>query len=137
MIEKLCTRRWLSKKMWSEWSSKIKRKVILEVSIDFKIYFIYTAYSYRMKKILHLNLCCLVLPKNPKTLYSGHLVIGDTFLRYSRCPLSTGLTVGGHLSNLFYIGYWLKTSERVSFRLKSFVALALIRSIKLSNSGRP
>ena len=42
--------------------------------------FIYTAYSYRMKKILHLNFCCLFLPQNSKTLYSGHLDMADTFL---------------------------------------------------------
>ena len=29
---------------------KVKHKVILEVSLDLKIYFIYTVYSYRMKK---------------------------------------------------------------------------------------
>ena len=34
--------------------------------------FIYTAYSYRMKKTFHLNLCCLFLPPKSKTLYSGH-----------------------------------------------------------------
>ena len=42
--------------------------------------FIYTVYSYRMKKILHLNSCCHFLPQKSKTLYSGHLVIADTFL---------------------------------------------------------
>ena len=70
-----------------------KNKVILEVSLDLKIYFIYTVYSYRMKKILLLNLCCLFLPKKSKTLYSGHLVITDTFFRNRRCLLWTGLTV--------------------------------------------
>ena len=66
--------------MWSKWSSKTKNKVILEVSLDLKIFFIYTLYSYRMKKILHLNVCCLFLPKKSKTLYGGHLLIADTFL---------------------------------------------------------
>ena len=59
---------------------KNKNKVILEVSLDLKIFFIYTLYSYRMKKILHLNFCCLFLPKKSKTLYGGHLLIADTFL---------------------------------------------------------
>ena len=58
---------------------KVKHKVILEVSLDLKIYFIYTVYSYLMKKILHLNLCCLFLSKKSKTLHSGHLVVADTF----------------------------------------------------------
>ena len=64
---------------------KIKNKVI-EVSLDLKICFIYTGHSYRMKKILHLNPCCLFLPKNPKVYiaepgYSGH------FFRNRRCPI--------------------------------------------------
>ena len=67
--------------MWSKWSSKIKSKVILEDFLDLKIYFIYTVYSYRMKKILYLNFCCLSLPKKSKTLYGGHLVIVDTFFK--------------------------------------------------------
>ena len=58
-----------------------QKKLILEVSLDFKIYFIYTVYWYRMKKITLLNFCCLFfLLKKFKTLYSGHLVIEDTFL---------------------------------------------------------
>ena len=64
--------------MWSKWSSKIKSKVILEVSLDLKIYSVCTVYSYRMIKIVHLNSCC-----KSKTLYSGHLVIADIFLRTS------------------------------------------------------
>ena len=52
---------------------KLKKKKT-ELSLDLKIYFIYTVYSYRMKKILHLNLPCLFLPKNPK------LYIADTWL---------------------------------------------------------
>ena len=36
--------------MWNKRSLKIKTKVILEVSLDLKIYFIYTVYSYCMKK---------------------------------------------------------------------------------------
>ena len=36
--------------MWSKKSSKIKNEVILDVSLDLKIYFIYSVYSYRMKK---------------------------------------------------------------------------------------
>ena len=39
------------------------------------------------KKILFLNLCCLFLPKKPKTLYNGHLVIADTFFSNRMCPL--------------------------------------------------
>ena len=41
--------------IWGKLSSKIKSKVILEVSLDLQIYFIYTVYSYYMKKILHLK----------------------------------------------------------------------------------
>ena len=66
---------------------KVKHKVILEVSLDLKIYFIYTVYSFRMKKILHLNLCCLFLPKKSKIPHSGHLVVADTFFRNLRCLL--------------------------------------------------
>ena len=62
--------------MWSKWGSKIKSKVILEVSLDLKIYSVCTVYSYRMIKIVHLNSCC-----KSKTLYSWHLVIADIFLR--------------------------------------------------------
>ena len=48
--------------------------MILEVSLDLKIYFIFTVYSHCMKKILHLNFCCLFfLPEKSITLYSGHL----------------------------------------------------------------
>ena len=57
------------------------KKLILEVSLDLKVYFIYTVYSYRIKKILHLNFCSLFLLKKSKTLYSGHLVIADTFFQ--------------------------------------------------------
>ena len=63
------------------------KKVIIEGYLDLKIYFIYTVYLYRMKNILNLNFCCLFLPKKSKTLYSGHLVIANAFLRNSRCPL--------------------------------------------------
>ena len=56
------------------------KKLILEVSSDLKIYLICTAYSCHMKKILHINFCCLFLIKNSKTLYSRHLVIAYTFL---------------------------------------------------------
>ena len=59
---------------------KNRNKVILEVYLDLKIYFIYTVYSSRMKKTLHLNFGCLFLPKKSETLYSGHLVITHTFL---------------------------------------------------------
>ena len=60
------------------------------VSLDLKI------------KILNLNLCCLFLPKKSKTLYSGHLVLADTFFRNRRCPLLTGLTV------LTFCEWWCK-----------------------------
>ena len=63
--------------MWSKCRSKITNKVVLE---DFKIYIIYIVHSYHMKKICRLNFSCLFLPKHSKTLYSGHLVIEDTFL---------------------------------------------------------
>ena len=61
---------------------KLKNKKQSDVRsfLDLKIYFIYTVYSYRMKKILHLHLCCLFWPKKSKTLYRGHLVIANTFL---------------------------------------------------------
>ena len=53
-------------KMWSTWSSKIKTKVMLKISLDLKIYFIYTVYSFCMKQILHFNFSCLFCQKNPK-----------------------------------------------------------------------
>ena len=49
------------------------KKNTLEVPLDFKNW-------YRMKKILHLNFYCLVLPKNSKTLYTGYVVIANIFL---------------------------------------------------------
>ena len=45
-----------------------KNKVILELYLDLKIYFIYTIYSYHMKKIIHLHLCCIRVWKSPYTL---------------------------------------------------------------------
>ena len=63
--------------MWSKWRTKIKHKVTLEVSLGFKIYFIYTVYSHE-KKILIFDFP--FLPKKSKTLHSRHLVIADTFL---------------------------------------------------------
>ena len=48
--------------------------------------FIRTIYSYCMKKILHLNICCLFLPRKSEDLYSGHLVVANTFFRDRRCP---------------------------------------------------
>ena len=59
---------------------KNQKQSDIKVSLDLKIYFIYTVYSYRMKKIFCLNFCCLFLPKKSKTLYSGHLVTEDIFL---------------------------------------------------------
>ena len=59
-------------------SISIGNGVAKVVALDLKIYFIYF-YSYCMKKI-HLNFCCLFLPKKSGTLYSRHLVIADTFL---------------------------------------------------------
>ena len=56
------------------------KKLMLEASLDLKIYFIYTVYSYRMKKMLQFNLCCLFLLTKSKTLYSRYLVIVNTFL---------------------------------------------------------
>ena len=70
--------------MWSKWSSKIKHKLVLEITLDLKIYFIYTIYSYRTKKSLHLNLCYLFLPKKSQTLYSGHLIIAGNFFGTAR-----------------------------------------------------
>ena len=72
-------------KYWN-WSSK-------GVSLDLEIRFMYNVYSYHMKKIVHLNFCWLFLPKTSKALYSGHLVIVDTYFRNRRCPLETDLTV--------------------------------------------
>ena len=51
---------------------------MLEVFLDFKIYFIYTVYSYRVKKTLHFNFCFPFLPENSKTLYRGPLIIADS-----------------------------------------------------------
>ena len=52
---------------------KNRKKVILEISLDLKIYFIFIVYSYHMKKkIPHLTFCCLFLLEKCKTLYSGH-----------------------------------------------------------------
>ena len=46
----------------------------IKVSLDLKIYFIYSGFSYRMTKILDLNFCCLFCPNNPK------LCIADNWL---------------------------------------------------------
>ena len=62
-------------------SISIGNRVAKLVSIDLKIYFIYNIYSYRVNKILHLNFCCIFLPKKSRTIYSGHLVIVDIFFR--------------------------------------------------------
>ena len=70
--------------MWSKWSSKIKNKLVLEITLNLKIYFIYTVYSYRTKKSLHLNLCYLFLPKKSQILYSGHLIIAGNFFGTAR-----------------------------------------------------
>ena len=51
------------------------------------IFYLYCLLVSCEKKILYLNFCCLFLPQNSKTLYSGHLVIADTFFRNRRCPL--------------------------------------------------
>ena len=68
------------------------RKLILEVSVELKIYFIYCLLvSYEKYPSSSFMLSFLV--KKSKTLYSGHLVIADTFFRNSRCQLWTGLTV--------------------------------------------
>ena len=64
-----------------------KTKVILEVTLDLKIYFIYIVYSYRMKKSSILISVVFFLHQKSKTIYSGHLVIADTFFRNRRCPL--------------------------------------------------
>ena len=53
---------------------KNQKQSDIKVFLDLKIYFIYTVYLHRMKKILHLNSCCLFCPKNPK------LYIADTWL---------------------------------------------------------
>ena len=66
--------------MWSKWSSKIKNKVILKVSLDLKIHFIYTVSSYHIKKFSILIYVVLFCPKNP------NLYIADTLFRNLRCP---------------------------------------------------
>ena len=58
-----------------------------KVSLDLKIYFIYIVYSYRMKKSSILISVVFFLHQKSKTIYSGHLVIADTFFRNRRCPL--------------------------------------------------
>ena len=84
--------------MWSKCSSKIKNKVILEVSLDLKIYFIYNAYLYRMKKVLHLNFYCLFyVQKFQNSIkrtrgYSGHFLrnrisLKDPLLVFARPKL--------------------------------------------------
>ena len=65
--------------MCSKWSSKIKHKVTLEVSLDLKTYFIYNFHSYDIKKSSILIPVVFFCPKKPRTLYSGHQVIADTF----------------------------------------------------------
>ena len=57
---------------------KKSKKVILEVSLDLKIYFIYIVYLYRMKKNPSYFLLSFFARKI-KTLYSRYLVIADTF----------------------------------------------------------
>ena len=62
------------------------KKLKLEVSFDLKIYLNYSVGLYHMKNssiLIHVVFFAL---------YSGHLVIADTFLRNRRCPLYTGLT---------------------------------------------
>ena len=72
--------------MWIKWSSKIKNKVILEVSLDLKIYFIFCLLVW-YEKILHLSLCCLFLTKKSKTTqrtpgFSWHIFLGTAGVRY-------------------------------------------------------
>ena len=62
-----------------------KSKVILEISLNLKIYF-YSLLAF-YEKILHLNFCDPFFAKNSKTLYSGHLIIVDTFFRNRKCLL--------------------------------------------------
>ena len=58
-------------------AQKEKKTVILEVSLDLKIYLIYTVYSYHMKKSSILISIVFFWTKSPKlyiadTCYSGH-----------------------------------------------------------------
>ena len=58
---------------------KNQKQSDIKVSLDLKIYFIYTVYSYSVKKILHLNFCCIFLPPKSKTIqwtpgYSGQFI---------------------------------------------------------------
>ena len=51
-----------------------------------KFYLYCSLVSYE-KNILYLSFSSIFLPKNSKTLYSGHLVIADTFFRDRKSPL--------------------------------------------------
>ena len=107
--------------MWSKWSSKIKSKKILEVSWDLNMYFIYTVYSYRMKKILPLHSCCIFSPKNLK-LYIADPVIADTFSKNRTCPLYTGSTV--------YIFSFTQLNKRRNFLLRRLVSLLFLSMLE-------
>ena len=96
---------------------KNQKQSDIKVSLDLKIDFIYTVYSYSVKKILHLNFCCIFLPQKSK-LYSEHLVIADNLLQLNE-------------SNQFFYWknqyfYWKKSSEtpekhKIAFSLKTTV----------------
>ena len=53
------------------------KKLILEVSLDLEIYFIYTVYCIIYQEILHLNFCCHFLLKKSKTLYCRFSYAGN------------------------------------------------------------
>ena len=53
------------------------KKLILEVSLDLEIYFIYTVYCFIYQEILHLNFCCHFLLKKSETLYCRFSYAGN------------------------------------------------------------
>ena len=105
------------------------RKLILEVSVELKIYFIYSVCLYRMK-ILHLHSCCLFLVKKSKTLYSGHLVIADTFIRNRRCQLWTGLTV------LYDVYFFKLNTSKVALIIWIYILRKLNTQIPREKTGK-
>ena len=58
---------------------KLKNKK-LEVSLNLKIFFIYTVFLYRMRKNLPSSFLLPFFPQKSKTLFDGHIVIADSFL---------------------------------------------------------
>ena len=64
-----------------------RHKMTLEVPLHFKIYVIYTVYSYRVKKALNFNFCYLFYAQNSQNSIKRTPGYSEHFFRNSRCPL--------------------------------------------------